>query len=266
MQVIERRIPYSRPSKFNLYPIGDIHAGATDCAEDRIKKQIDIIKHDGNGLWIGMGDMIDAITEKDPRWNTKGIASWVRSDNIIESQKKFVVDLLKPISNKCIAYLTGNHEETLHKIQNNDISWNICNELNLPFAGYSCFVELIFIRRNSNEAHKFTIHAWHGAGAAQTEGAQLMRLKRLVKEYEADVYLMGHLHTIVHDITDRLCVRNHKVKKIPRIATITGSWKKSYSEDYISWEETKGFRPAHLGCPLLIFEPQKENIIFQSSL
>ena len=580
MKVLEKRISYTRPQRFQIYPFGDIHAGSIDCAEDKVKKQIDIIQHGKDAYWIGMGDMIEAITESDPRWNTMGIAPWVERDNIIESQRHWIVNLLKPIANKCIAYLTGNHEESVHRHQNCDISRNICNDLEMPYAGYSCFVELIFERKSSTESHKFTIHAWHGAGAAQTEGAQLLRLKRLVKDNEADVFCvdeeteiltkdgwrrhstlletdipitfnlitneiqedklldvvyiksegyaykikgdgkdqmlhpkhrviykyyepkyrhdwltqpvevlsqykaqidlpmaghssrpypvrdnhirltawlisegsfrkypnrgitisqqegkkadiirallleenikfseyhqtdyinfyiwmegadwikqslisgknipdwvmrlddrqfrlfideymlgdghanptgsgqiyskdetlvdrfqiaclkhgyrthkyykqggfkdggwclticprdtvsvaltlrppllvpydgifwgiatgnttiicrrngyvfitgncMGHLHSIVHDITDRLCVRNHKVKKVPQIATITGSWKKSYGAEYISWEETKGFRPSHIGCPIIIFEPQSGDIIFQSSI
>ena len=266
MKVLEKRISYTRPQRFQIYPFGDIHAGSIDCAEDKVKKQIDIIQHGKDAYWIGMGDMIEAITESDPRWNTMGIAPWVERDNIIESQRHWIVNLLKPIANKCIAYLTGNHEESVHRHQNCDVSRNICNDLEMPYAGYSCFVELIFERKSSTESHKFIIHAWHGAGAAQTEGAQLLRLKRLVKDNEADVFLMGHLHSIVHDITDRLCVRNHKVKKVPQIATITGSWKKSYGAEYISWEEIKGFRPSHIGCPIIIFEPQSGGIIFQSSI
>ena len=262
MKVLEKRFDYTRPQQFRIYPLGDIHAGSVDCAERAVREQRDIIKKDRDGYWIGMGDIIDAITESDKRWDTKGIASWVKHDNIIESQRKFAVELLKPIAHKCIAYLSGNHEEAVHSNHNNDISLNICEDLGLPYAGYSCFIELFFTR--STESHKYTIHAWHGAGSAQTEGAQLMRLKRLVKENEADVYLMGHLHTIVHDITDRLSVRGHKIKSVPRIATITGSWKKSYNEESIPWEETKGFRPAHIGCPIIIFEPDKDKIIYQS--
>ena len=264
MKVIQKRIEYTRPQRFRVYPFGDLHEGSIDCAESAIIEQRDIIKNDREGYWVGMGDMIDAITESDPRWNTNQIASWVQRDNIIESQRAHVCNLLKPIAGKCMAYLSGNHEETVHRHANNDVSQNICNDLNLPYAGYSCFIELFFERKNSGEAHKYTLHAWHGAGSAQTEGAQLLRLKRLVKEYEADVFLMGHLHTIVHDITDRLCVRNHKVKKIPQIATITGSWKKSYNDESISWEETRGFRPSHIGCPIIIFEPNREKIAFMS--
>lgn len=264
MKVLEKRIEYTRPLKIRIYPFGDLHEGSVDCSERAVIEQRDIIKNDRDGYWIGMGDMIDAITESDKRWNTNGVASWVKRDNIIESQREHIGGLLKPIAHKCIAYLSGNHEEAVHNNHNNNISLNICKDLGLPYAGYSCFIELLFDRKNSSETHKYTIHAWHGAGAAQTEGAQLMRLKRLVKVNEADVYLMGHLHSVVHDITDRLCVRNHRIRKVPRIATITGSWKKSYNEESISWEETKGFSPAHIGCPIIIFEPGKDKILYMS--
>jgi len=61
---------------------------------------------------------------------------------------------------------------------------------------------LRFERENSNERHQLIIHSWHGSGAAQTEGARLNRLIRLVNEIEADIYLMGHLHAMTSHTPD----------------------------------------------------------------
>jgi predicted phosphodiesterase len=264
VEVIEKAITYRRPDVFKIYPIGDCHLGTVHCAETKLKAKLTEIAQDKNAYIIGMGDYADSITERDPRWNSQEIAEWVERDNIIECERKRVITLFKPVKDKIITLLTGNHEETIHKHHNNNFTKNICEDLGVPYGGYSCFIRLYF-RRSSKASRQYTFHCWHGAGSAQTEGARLMRLKRLVKEMVADCYLMGHLHTITHDITDRLALRNHKIKAIPQIATITGSWLKTYTQgSSISYAEMAGYKPSHIGCPVILIEPDADKLSYLS--
>ena len=265
MQVIEKVIEYTRPDDFKILALGDIHAGVVHCAEADIRQKVEQIAKERNSFWIGMGDYADCIVPDDRRWESGIIAPWVKENNIVSSEKKWLKSLFNPINHKGLALLMGNHEDTIRKILHVDLLDDLCEELGIPYGGYSCFIRLLFRRKNSNDSHAYTIHAWHGAGSAQTEGARLMRLKRLVKEMEADIYLMGHLHAITHDITDRLCVRNKKIKVVPQVATITGSWLKTYCQDVPpSYGEKAGFKPSHLGCPCIIINPDKETITYQS--
>jgi len=233
--------------------------------ENELIKQRDKVKRDPNAYVIGMGDYTDCITQTDKRWDPSIISSWVEKDNIAESQRKRIVKILKPIRHKIIALLAGNHELAIRRYLQVNIMKNIIDDLEVPYGGYQCFIILIFRRKGSSESHQYTIHAWHGAGAAQSEGARLMRLKRLVKEFEADIYLMGHLHGITHDITDRLTVRNGRVKNIPQIATITGSFLQTYMQGVSpGYGEIMGYKPSHLGCPCIIFKPNTGEMIYQS--
>jgi len=258
MQIIERTIEYSRSDVFRVYPIGDAHFGQIQTAENHLKAKVQEIAENPNAFWLGMGDLSDCIAANDKRWDIGLIAPWVEKQNIAESVRQRVRDVFKPIAKQGIALLDGNHEYTYKLYNQYDMTHNLCTDLEIPYGGYQCFVILKFKRKGSNESHVITIHAWHGAGAATTEGAQLLRLKRLVKEFDADIYLMGHLHSIVHDITDRLTVRNHRVRQIPQIATITGSWVKGYMLGIdASYVERFGYRPAHLGCPMIEIEPDE---------
>lgn len=166
---------------------------------------------------------------------------------------------------------TGNHEEKAHDIHSDDIGKHICDDLGIPYAGYQAFIALTFDRENSNESHRYIIHAWHGDGAAQTEGARVMRLMRLVNEIEAQIYLMGHLHAITLYTPDRLVYRNGKVRNVELIAAMTGSWLKGYTQspkdkplppNYI---EKKGYKPSRIGCPIIHISPQTDTIYAQSS-
>jgi len=273
MEVIEKVITHSRPDKYDIYGLGDIHAGSINCAENDVRRKVEEIHENKNALVIGMGDYADCITKNDKRFEICGLAPWVKADNIVESQRNWLRDLLKPIASKFLCLLTGNHEEMIHDEHSADITRNLCDDLNIPYGGYHCFVELIFRRGrkgSKGNGRKYVCHAWHGAGSAQTEGARLMRLMRLVNDIEADIYLMGHLHSITSHTPDRLCCLNGKVRSSQLIATITGSWLKTYMQpkegEHInpSYGEEKGYKPARLGCPIIHIWPDRNLLTLEA--
>lgn len=262
MEVIEKfNIPYRTNQKFKIVPIGDIHAGAVQCDEDFIKNFITQIANEKDTYVIGMGDYADCITQSDPRWDISGLAKWVERDNIMESQRQFLADLWKPIAKKTICMLTGNHEENIHLRMQTDFTRNLCKDLNIKYAGYSAFIPLIFDRQSSKESHQYIIHAWHGAGAARTEGARINRLMYLVNEIEADIYCMGHLHAKTVYSADRLTYRNNKIKSTPIVALMTGSSLKSYEQGApTSYAERAGYKPSVIGFSSVIIDPTNNKI------
>ncbi len=261
MEVLERTVEHTRPDIFNIYPVGDCHLGAIHCAENDLQRYIDRIKQDKHGYWIGMGDICDCILKSDKRFDIQGLAEWVKKDNIIEGQRKRVKKMFAPIAHKCLAFLEGNHEDTIHTFYSDDITRNMCDDLKVPYGGESCFIVLKFVRNNS--VRQYVIHAWHGAGASQTEGARVMRLMRLVNEMQADIYLMGHLHTVTIYIPDRLGVKSGRITSSPIIAAITGSWLKTYTQPKqgqtmnASYAEKKGYKPSRIGAPVFHLNPDK---------
>ena len=144
MEYVRREISFSRPDTFKLYPIGDIHCGSVHCAEHEIKNKVEEIRRTKNSLWVGMGDYADCITTNDKRWEAYGLADWVEHDDIINSQRVWLNKLFKPIQGKCLGLLTGNHEETIHDRHQDAITQHLCDDLNVPFLSYSCFIDLAF--------------------------------------------------------------------------------------------------------------------------
>lgn len=272
MEIIEKNIPYPSksvitPDMFRIYPIGDIHAGSINCSENHIRQKVQEIKDMPDTYWIGMGDYADCILNNDKRFDIAGLATWVTKDNILETQRKWLRDLFDPIKDKCLGLLTGNHEESIHLHCQHDFTRNLCDDLGVPYAGYSAFFALTFDRDNTNESHQFIIHAWHGSGGAQTEGSRVMRLMRLVNEIgSARVYLMGHLHAISTYHCDRLTYYRGRVKSQTIAAAITGSWLKAYQQPRKgetltpSYAEMKGYKPSVMGSPIVHIEPQTDKV------
>jgi len=257
-------------SKFTIFPLGDIHVGNLMCAEEDIKEEVKLISQTKNSLCVGMGDYVDAIIGSDKRFDIVGHPQWVKKDNIIETERVFVKEIFSPIKSKFMCLLTGNHEETVHLYKQDDITRNLCNDLSIPYGGYHCFINLVFRRENSNEAHQYIIHAWHGAGSSQTDGARQMRLTRLVNDIQADIYLMGHLHAIQVHTPDRLVLRNGRVRSTRLIAAITGSWLKTYAQPHKgetytpSYGERAGYKPSRIGCPVIHIDVNKNECTVES--
>ncbi len=145
----------------------------------------------------------------------------------------------------------------------NDIARNICKDLNVPYAGYTYFLLLTF-KRAKETTHQYIVHAWHGAGAAQTEGARLMRLMRLVNDVHAHIYLMGHLHAITIHTPERLICQRGRVKSIKLISAITGSWVKTYTQPQEgqilnpTYGEKAGYKPSRIGNPVIKINPDDD--------
>ena len=192
MEVIPYGISVKRGSKIKLYPIGDIHAGVKHCEEHKIKELVQEIQRDKEAYWIGVGDYADYIAPTDPRWDSKVIANWVDADNIAEDQTSWLEHLLKPIRSKCMGLCFGNHEETIRLRLSCNVHKNLCESLNVPSLGYSGFVKLTTNR--SGKERNTIICVTHGAGSAATKGARINRLKEFMSNFDADIYIHGHLH------------------------------------------------------------------------
>ncbi len=263
MEVIERVIEYKRPDIFYLYPFFDPHLGSIESTEKVLKRKVlECVNRGRYGLAVGGGDWADCITKTDRRFSMNGLADWVEKSNIVESQRVRCKEVFSPLveENQLIAIGTGNHEEMIHHFHDNDITRNICKDLGVPYAGYHSFIILKFIRAKKDK-HNVVIHMWHGAGSAQTEGARLMRLVRLVNEIQADVYLMGHLHAMTSHTPDRLYVKKGKIKSKRLAATICGSWLRTYNQPEKgglqdpTYGEEKGYKPSRIGCPIIRITP-----------
>ena len=267
MEVITHEIHYTRPDVFYIYPFFDAHLGARESAEKQLIHKVKECADKGKfGIAIGGGDWMDCITSKDKRWSGNGLADWVKKSNIVKSQLDRCQEIFAPLKEQgqLIAIGTGNHEELIHRLHDDDVTRNLCDAMGVPYAGYSCFIILNFIRAGKT-THHLTIHSWHGAGSAQTEGARLMRLSRLVNDIEADIYLMGHLHAMTTHTPDRLVQRNGRVKSIKLASTICGSWLKTYAQPHEgeildpSYGEEKGYKPSRIGCPIIRITPDNHD-------
>lgn len=258
MEVIDIQIPYKRSeSTFHLYDLSDIHAGTIHCVEEHVRRKVQEIKNDKNSMWIGGGDYGDFITPKDKRWSSGQISDWVDPDDIGESVRVWLDDLLAPIASQGIGLLKGNHEVSYSQQNDGKVYEHICKDLGLPALGYSSFVRLHFEREHSAEKHLVTGCFTHGTGNAITEGAKINNLMRFMKSFKADFYGYSHVHDYIPKSLTKLYVSDSgKITNQVAIGATSGCWFRTYTQgNQSSYGEMKVYPPSELCCAMFTINP-----------
>ena len=210
-----------------------------------------------------MGDYGEFIGTKDPRFDGKVIAGWVDANEIAESEIEHIVDLFKPIKNKCIGLLEGNHEDAFRKHQDGDPQKQICKRLELPSLGYTAFVRLVFRRGSYGGAgREFLGVVTHGNGGAITRGAKMTRLERFMDNFNARWYAHAHVHDIITSNKHYIeLTKDNKITSLEKVGAMTGCWFRGYTQGIApSYGEIKNYPPTGLGAPIFMFEPD-ENMV-----
>ena len=271
----------SRSDEFRLWNISDIHWMAKACAESELRKDMKEIEDDPHSFWVGGGDYCDFIGYRDKRFDPDAVAEWVKIKDLGDLGKKGmeqIYRLFRPVKHKCLGLLLGNHElkyelatdqESLH-------GW-LCTELGVPNLGYSCLFDIVFARTPHIKAPQlrkeppvsgqyassiFRVFMHHGAGYAATPGGKLNRLIQFMNNWQADIYMCGHVHDQVARKEPVLGANSDctKIVERQRLGMVSGSYLKTYHQGSISYGEMKGYRPTSLGAAVAKITPETRNM------
>lgn len=173
-----------------IVPIGDMHIG-TPLFDRRLAEDvIGFIKDTPNAYAVIVGDIINAAT--------KTSISNIYEDVLTpQESKKLAVKLLKPISNKILAVVSGNHDKRIWKESGSDVVEDIAMILGVEDR-YDHNGILLQVKtglyRNRGKL-RYTLYMTHGTGGGRTSGSKINVLKRASEIVLADVYIIGHVHT-----------------------------------------------------------------------
>lgn len=199
----------SRAHTMKIYPIGDTHVGALNCAEDKLKAVVKQIASEPNAYWIGGGDFLDAVILNDSkRFDPTVVPDWMLDNGAADSrvnlmdmltaQKKRFFKIMAPIKDKCLGLVEGNHEYSIMKHHNRNLMTELCANFTLdgdPIADLTdcAFIRLKFKRPGATSTVRMFI--CHGNGGGRSSGAEPNSLYRLSADKECDIVLRGHSHS-----------------------------------------------------------------------
>lgn len=229
MRAISYRIDVKKGEWIYIEPLGDLHIGNVAFEEQKLLERIEAIKKDPNRYWIGMGDYIDAISpwkkgDIDKRFEENVFLS---SYPTLNKQIDRFIEIMKPIKDKCLGLLWGNHE--WGKMEVSDFEKNFCEPLETVFLGARCFVILrVYDARSNRHLGDWKIFAVHGSYTGVRTGGAFNRIQDLAGIFDADIYLHAHTHAKGFQQDYRITIeqRGRKifVREKPVIFGLTGGF------------------------------------------
>lgn len=276
VQTIEHR---SRNDTFTIYPLFDIHLGAEACDEKLLERTIEEIRADPHAYVILGGDNINAITRGDRRSNEYERASWLRGEeDTAGMERDRLIKMFAPVAHRILAVVDGNHEQSVLHWDHRNIYWEIVAGLadvggQLPEdigMGIEGFLVLRFARSGGNSTpsiRRRVFYLHHGWGGGRKKGGKVNKLDDLMATYQADLYLMGHVHEIAHIARTVVSpgtgkAQDCKVKE--RHGLICGTFLRSYLErgpngmPRNTYAQNKGYSPAPVGHPKIRITPWQD--------
>lgn len=273
MELARRRIKAPADGRpINLYPLGDIHLGAAACDIEDFRQTVSQIAKDPNGYWLGMGDYGDLIMPSDPRWAFSG-HDWKRLgfisgkpsiSNLGIEHRDLIERELAPIAEKCLGLLYGNHEHAFSRYYFIDVARYLADRFNVPMLGYTALYRLeIEIKRGEKDHGQIwpvTIFAEHGATGGGSDGNAVNSLQKRGLEFQADVYLKGHVHKLGVTQRTELGWGPSAMVTRDRIFMLTGTYLKGYSEYEVTYGERKGYAPSEIGGGVIVLDHKTRRI------
>jgi hypothetical protein len=171
-----------------IFVKGDEQLGHVTCDEERILKDIAWVEKNPQCLVMLLGDAIDAHVQGSP-----GSPRENKSAPIAQANR--YVEIHRPIRDRIIGYVGGNHERRIDKALTEGgagvklIAEGLStSEHKIPYSGGILLLDLYW------RDHLWTFTLFHGAGAAATAGSRTQRLQRNILLSDSLITLSGHLH------------------------------------------------------------------------
>ena len=169
----------------NIYPIGDVHIGSSECNLDLFREYISKIADDPNGYAVIIGDMMNM--------GLKNSKSNVYEEvlNPME-QKELCYELLSPIADKILAGCSGNHEyRYVREVGTNPLYDVFCRlRIEDKYRENACFIKLV-VGKNGKNPNTYGVVLTHGSSKSKDE-------KWTYAVDGCDVFISGHTHLGTH--------------------------------------------------------------------
>lgn len=250
MDIIEIKLPKEFET-VEIYPLSDLHIGDPKVDKRLFREFIKHILEKPNRFLIYNGDnMNNAIKSS--------VSNVYNEEMTPREQKKWLKENLKPVADRFLAFVAGNHEERTAKETDQSVVEDIAEYLGKAdvYRDDEAYIKLIFGKRASSGSQMcYTIYVVHGCGGGRRPGSALNNIELLALGTEADIYVMGHVHEkIAHkNAVRRPDLRNNNILEQERLFVVSSHWSK-----FGGYAARKMFTPSAKGSvPIILYSGVK---------
>lgn len=167
-----------------IVPIGDVHIGDPAARIEEFQRLLEKVQKNENWYILLVGDILNNAI--------KSSVSNVYNESMPPSeQKKFAVELLRPVASKILGMVSGNHEHRTAREVDQDVSLDIALALGIEnrYCPEHLLVDIRVGRAN------FVFYLYHGHTATRYPGGTVNAHERIgLNLFGADFYVHGHAH------------------------------------------------------------------------
>jgi len=224
---------------------------------------------------IVMGDVIDAIGNRDPRFEMECIDSRFTSPsalrNLPKAQCDYAIKHFSRIKDKVVCWLTGNHEDAV-KRHSAKVGYEFSPAeymverigIKDTYLDYEGMLELEFRADNAPKkgADILNFYIHHGHGGGRLPGSKLNNMDKALNSIEADCFLMGHTHASIAARKARATMQDGVFVAHDMLMVNTGTFLKSYNANVIKsgYGAKALYEPTAIGMVRLIAYPKKKMV------
>jgi predicted MPP superfamily phosphohydrolase len=236
----------TKMDKVELIFIGDIHYGHPACNKIFLNEAIKYVAEKDNRVWVGTGDYCET-----------GLRESV-GESVYEQemppgeQAQEIVQLFKPIKEKCLGLITGNHEDRVfNKSGVRLVQDIICMNLGVPFLGFSAWFYINKYKGNSYDG-------WVGHTRKASKNPALSEntvVRDIARWQRVDIIAKAHSHDC-----RVVPYPYYRTNKISQIVVEDNYWvvlTGHFLEREGSYIDQRGDEPKPVGFPSLIFSLDK---------
>jgi hypothetical protein len=224
----------------NLYFRGDVHLGCKQADINAWQTTNKIVAGDPLAFDFSMGDAVDSIVARDPRYDPFNRDPQFES---VDDAFSFYEDQYKKLKDKSGGMLIGNHEWKLIQYCEINETKKICRRFNIPYLGFASFLEFEF--PNGNVLTGFIAH---GSGGGRGIGGKMNRLDEIKGKITfVDFAVYGHTHELACRPVPVLDIQDHEINsRIIHMAS-SGSFLRNYVEGTTGYGERRLYDPLPVG-------------------
>ena len=148
------------PVNFELIPVYDIHFGTVFHDKHLFNRLVRYIQDNENAYWFCGGDIADFLPLQDKRFEYDILEKSFKKnlERILTYTVEYATEKLKPIANKCLFMISGNHDSYYRIRFGFDPISSICKNLGIKnyTDSYETLVKILF---KHNRTSSLTLYA-----------------------------------------------------------------------------------------------------------
>lgn len=234
---------YTHLDALHMYPIGDIHLGAPNCAEPVLDEWLQyIVDTDGTSL-LNTGDNLNCAI-------TTSVSDTYAEEYTVQVGRQKLTEKFRPVAEagKLDAIVDGNHEWRILRAVGDSPNSAVADALGVAYSPASLYV----VYHVGDQ--EYGVYLRHGNGGGATMGAAVNRLEKQERILDADVYISGHTHTQVAFPKETFVRDGDRMVRRKRLFVCSGSFL-----GYEDYAKIAGYPPAHIGAPRIFLDGRKHD-------